>query len=115
LTGAQPFTGTSPVAVIMAHAQQPVPSVRERRPDLAPQVDSVLARAMAKTPEHRFATTEEFAAALGRAGAVSVPHPRWPAAPADRYAATVVNPAPAGRSPHHPPPASLGLGAARQG
>ncbi|MEU2175627.1 serine/threonine-protein kinase [Nocardia sp. NPDC019219] len=115
LTGAQPFTGTSPVAVIMAHAQQPVPSVRERRPDLAPQVDSVLARAMAKTPEHRFATTEEFAAALGRAGAVSVPHPRWPAAPADRYAATVVNPAPAGRSPHHPPPASPGLGAPRQG
>ncbi|MEU2014162.1 serine/threonine-protein kinase, partial [Nocardia sp. NPDC019302] len=67
LTGTQPFTGTNPVAVIMAHAQQPVPSVRERRPDLAPHVDSVIGRAMAKSPEHRFPTSKDFATALGHA------------------------------------------------
>ncbi|WP_308646489.1 serine/threonine-protein kinase [Nocardia cyriacigeorgica] len=92
LTGAQPFTGTSPVAVIMAHAQQPVPSVRERRPGLAPQVDAVFARAMAKSPQERFATSKEFAAALGHALSLPGPHGPGAGSPADRLAPTVVNP-----------------------
>ncbi|WP_198037066.1 serine/threonine-protein kinase [Nocardia sp. BMG51109] len=104
LTGAQPFTGTNPVAVIMAHAQQPVPSVRERRPDLPPHVDSVLARAMAKTPENRFRTSKEFAAALGQALAAPASPPQSSAGSADRYAATVVNPARTDRRPPHPVP-----------
>ncbi|TLF76768.1 serine/threonine-protein kinase [Nocardia cyriacigeorgica] len=100
LTGAQPFTGTSPVAVIMAHAQQPVPTVRERRPDLAPQVDAVFARAMAKSPQERFATSKEFAAALGHALSLAAPH--VPVSPADRLAPTVVNPGagPSGSAGH---------------
>ncbi|MBF6454576.1 protein kinase domain-containing protein [Nocardia cyriacigeorgica] len=108
LTGTQPFTGTSPVAVIMAHAQQPVPSVRERRPDLAPQVDAVIARAMAKSPEHRFATSREFAAALGQALAGSAPHHAIPGTASDRYAPTVANPAGGAFAPAAParPPAA---------
>lgn len=100
LTGAQPFTGTSPVAVIMAHAQQPVPTVRERRPDLAPQVDAVFARAMAKSPQERFTTSKEFAAALGHALSLAAPH--VPVSPADRLAPTVVNPGagPSGSAGH---------------
>ncbi|MEV3966104.1 serine/threonine-protein kinase [Nocardia sp. NPDC050193] len=93
LTGTQPFTGTNQAAVILAHAQQPVPSARERRPDLAPPVDAVFARAMAKTSEHRFASTEAFATALDQALAPSEPRPEQPVGPADRYADTVVNPA----------------------
>ncbi|WP_280182906.1 serine/threonine-protein kinase [Nocardia cyriacigeorgica] len=106
LTGAQPFTGTSPVAVIMAHAQQPVPSVRERRPDLAPQVDAVFARGMAKSPQQRFATSKEFAAALGQALSLPAPHGPGSGSPADRLAPTVVNPG-AGQSGSaaHPGPA----------
>ncbi|MFI5719870.1 protein kinase [Nocardia sp. NPDC051750] len=92
LTGAQPFTGTNPVAVIMAHAQQQVPSVRERRPDLAPSVDSVLRRAMAKTPEQRFARSKDFAAAL--AHALAVRPPQSSAVAGNRYVATSISPAP---------------------
>ncbi|MGW0178367.1 protein kinase domain-containing protein [Nocardia sp. NPDC003345] len=109
LTGTRPFAGTNPVAVIMAHAQQPVPSVRERRPDLAPEVDAVLARAMAKNPEQRFPTSKDFAGALGHALAATAPHgypPAGPAVPAtaDRYAATMVRPPQAGYGPVHPSP-----------
>ncbi|MFE3545948.1 protein kinase [Nocardia sp. NPDC059177] len=102
LTGVQPFTGTNPVAVIMAHAQQPVPSVRARRPDLAPQVDAVLDRAMAKSPMDRFPTSRDFATALGQALALS-----------SRDAATVVNPASGGGGPRRPgPPIRPGQGSA---
>ncbi|MFE3447124.1 protein kinase [Nocardia sp. NPDC059180] len=112
LTGAQPFTGTSPVAVIMAHAQHPVPSVRQHRPDLAPQVDAVFARAMAKSPEHRFPTSRDFAAALGQALSVSAPH--WQpsigrASTPDRYAPTVVRPDPIGPGPYPAPPGQPGV------
>ncbi|MGW1739094.1 protein kinase domain-containing protein [Nocardia sp. NPDC001965] len=110
LTGAKPFPGTNPVAVIMAHAQQPVPSVRAQRLDLSPQVDSVIGRAMAKSPGDRFPTSKEFAKALGEALAATAvyAHPQAghgvPApASADRYAATVVRPDPMG---YPPPPSS---------
>lgn len=98
LTGSQPFIGTNPVAVIMAHAQQPVPSVRERRPDLSPYVDRVLARAMAKTPEERFPSSKDFAAAL--ANTLALRPPQSPAA-SGRHAATVVNRSTTVRTPHH--------------
>ncbi|MBF6341697.1 serine/threonine protein kinase [Nocardia abscessus] len=107
LTGALPFPGANPVAVIMAHAQQPVPSVRDHRPDLALHVDSVIERAMAKSPAHRFPTSKDFATALGHALAVPATHRQSSAvtaAAADRYAATVVRSAPIGRGPHHPAP-----------
>ncbi|WP_280399951.1 serine/threonine-protein kinase [Nocardia carnea] len=109
LTGTQPFTGPNQAAVILAHAQQPVPSARERRSELAPSVDAVFGRAMAKTPEHRFATTEEFATALGRALTPTESHLEPPAEPTDRYADTVVNPAAAEDGPRDPdsPPTVL--------
>ncbi|WP_280396767.1 serine/threonine-protein kinase [Nocardia carnea] len=100
LTGTQPFTGTNPVAVIMAHAQQPVPSVRGYRPDLSPHVDSVLARALAKTPEQRFPSSKDFAAAL--AHALLLP----PRAPAGRYPATRTAPATGSGQQDRLPPAS---------
>lgn len=100
LTGTRPFTGTNPVAVIMAHAQQPVPSVHAQRPDLSPYVDSVLARAMAKEPEQRFASSKDFAAAF--AHILTLRPPRAPAA--GRNAATMAGPATEG-SEHRVPPA----------
>ncbi|MEU4313851.1 serine/threonine-protein kinase [Nocardia sp. NPDC024068] len=118
LTGAKPFPGTNPVAVIMAHAQQPVPSVRERRPDLSPEVDSAIGRAMAKSPEDRFPTSKDFANALGAALAAT-PWPQGgPNAPtsvsADRYAPTVVRPDHFAHYPPHPvPPPTPGNGSSR--
>ncbi|MBF6277759.1 MULTISPECIES: serine/threonine-protein kinase [Nocardia] len=67
LTGDAPFADANPVVVVTRHATATPPSVRTARPHLHPDVDAVLARAMAKRPEARFASSSEFAAALGAA------------------------------------------------
>ncbi|WP_051756565.1 serine/threonine-protein kinase [Nocardia sp. NRRL WC-3656] len=67
LTGGAPFADADPVVVVTRHATATPPSVRTARPHLHPDVDAVLARAMAKRPEARFASSSEFAAALGAA------------------------------------------------
>lgn len=67
LTGDAPFADANPVVVVTRHATATPPSVRTVRPHLHPDVDAVLARAMAKRPEERFASSSEFAAALAAA------------------------------------------------
>ncbi|MFF0498940.1 protein kinase [Nocardia aobensis] len=67
LTGDAPFADANPVVVVTRHATATSPSVRTVRPHLHPDVDAVLARAMAKRPEERFASSSEFAAALAAA------------------------------------------------
>ena len=52
------------VAIIHAHLSEPVPSLRSRQPGLPAAADAVLARALAKAPAERYASCEEFAAAL---------------------------------------------------
>ncbi|TDB81450.1 serine/threonine protein kinase [Actinomadura sp. KC216] len=57
-----PGEGIAPLMLrILNDAPPPIP-----RPDVPPQVTDVIARAMAKTPEQRFATAVEFAQALQR-------------------------------------------------
>ena len=64
LTGAPPYSGENFMAVAMKHIQQPVPSVRDARPDVSPRLDAIISRAMAKRPEDRFPSTEAMMAAL---------------------------------------------------
>jgi eukaryotic-like serine/threonine-protein kinase len=64
LTGEVPFKGKSSMAVAMRHLRDPVPSVRERRPDVSPRVDDLVRRAMAKDPGKRFPSTEALVEAL---------------------------------------------------
>jgi YVTN family beta-propeller protein len=56
LTGSVPYSGQSDVAVLYAHLEAEPPSAGERNPTLAPAIDAVLARAMAKDPDERQAT-----------------------------------------------------------
>jgi serine/threonine protein kinase len=56
LTGQHPYSAQTPMGVLMAHVSQPVPDVRERRPDLPPAVQGVIERAMAKDPLNRYQT-----------------------------------------------------------
>ncbi|HSA56469.1 MAG TPA: protein kinase, partial [Gemmatimonadaceae bacterium] len=67
LTGVPPFHGGSAHRIIGKHLQEAVPSPRLARPSLARSVDDVLQRAMAKSPDDRFASTREFVAALDAA------------------------------------------------
>jgi serine/threonine protein kinase len=64
LTGEVPFHGDNFVAVAMRHINEPVPSVRERRPDVSPRLDAAIRRAMAKDPRDRFPSMDVFAAEL---------------------------------------------------
>jgi serine/threonine-protein kinase len=70
LTGAPAYDRDSEVALMYAHLLEPPPSVTATRPDLGPEVDELVARAMAKSRDDRFATAREFAtearAVLGR-------------------------------------------------
>jgi serine/threonine protein kinase len=64
LTGALPFGRRESVAVLWGHMYDSPPALTVRRPDLPATADSVLARALAKAPEDRYATCGEFTHAL---------------------------------------------------
>ena len=64
LTGEVPYSGGSLMAIAMKHVNDPVPSVRERRPEVSARLDSVVACAMAKNPEDRFPSMQAMVAAL---------------------------------------------------
>jgi predicted ATPase/serine/threonine protein kinase/DNA-binding CsgD family transcriptional regulator len=66
LCGKPPFRG-SLVEVAMQHASASPPSLREQVPDLAPAIEEVVLRALAKDPQQRFASVQEFAHALEEA------------------------------------------------
>jgi len=67
LTGALPFTADSPLAVLLKHMQSQPPRLRSVAPELPPDLEFVLMRALAKAPTARFATAGELAAALAQA------------------------------------------------
>lgn len=60
LTGRAPFVGDSAVAVAMQHVQdQPVPP-SQVAPGITPALDSIVLRALAKNPDNRYPTADEF-------------------------------------------------------
>ncbi|MGQ0539534.1 MAG: protein kinase domain-containing protein [Gemmatimonadaceae bacterium] len=63
LAGAPPFTGDTR-AVMLRHIVEPAPSIAAQHPEVSPAVESALAKALAKSPNERFSTVGEFAAAL---------------------------------------------------
>jgi serine/threonine-protein kinase len=63
LTGKQPFDGSAH-SILYKHVFEPPPPVLDVRPDVPRDLVSALERALAKEPEHRFATMEEFATAV---------------------------------------------------
>ena len=67
LTGAPTYEKDSEVALMYAHLLEPPPQVTHKRPDLSPEIDAVVAKAMAKSPDDRYATTPEFATAMRKA------------------------------------------------
>ncbi|MFI6774052.1 protein kinase [Nocardia sp. NPDC050412] len=66
-TGMAPFDAPDPNDIIRGHLQHVAAPLAARRQGLNPALDGVLAKAMAKRPEHRYATCVEFAAAARKA------------------------------------------------
>ena len=67
LTGGRPFARGSETAEAAAQIHDPVPPASERAPWLPPQVDPVFARALAKGPTHRYASSAALVEALREA------------------------------------------------
>jgi eukaryotic-like serine/threonine-protein kinase len=94
LAGDVPFDGDNFVAVAMRHVNDPVPSVRDVRPDVPPRLDWAIQQAMAKDHDERFESMADFAAELeachaeldGNEGATMVVPPRRPRAKSRRPA-----------------------------
>ena len=66
LTGQVPFTGETPVEIAMKHLSDTPRPPSLLRPDIPPDLDMVVLRALAKNPEDRFQTAEEMDAELER-------------------------------------------------
>jgi ABC-type transport system substrate-binding protein/tRNA A-37 threonylcarbamoyl transferase component Bud32/streptogramin lyase len=80
LAGARPFDRESELSVIFAHLNAPPPLLSDLRPELPDAFDAVFAKALAKSPEDRYATCREVVEAGGAAldgQGVERPKPRW--------------------------------------
>lgn len=64
LTGSMPFEADTPMGIVVKHITEPVPKLRESRPDLPPRCDALIQTAMAKARENRYPTASALVAAL---------------------------------------------------
>lgn len=64
LSGHPPFEGDTAVDIVVKHMNEKVPSLCRLRPDLPPELDVFMQKAMAKSPADRYGTPQEFITAL---------------------------------------------------
>jgi serine/threonine protein kinase len=71
LTGQPPFTGHTPVEVLLKHVRQQAPSARSLDANISDAVDGVLRMALQKRSDDRFVSAQEFSNALAIAVSVA--------------------------------------------
>jgi serine/threonine-protein kinase len=125
ISGSPPFDGRSEYELMQAHIAETPEPLSRRLPELPVVVDRAVLRALAKNPDDRFATVEEFGQALGieaiRSKAVETVHkivesvgaPPMLLAEAGSVGGRVVADAPAPRSQDHAPSKPAGVGRKR--
>ncbi len=119
LTGDRPFHGTF-TEVASQHLFVPPPPLRQKLPDISPEVEHVMQTALGKDPQKRFMTVQAFARALEQASISQsqmstladdsptyitplAPPPPPVYAPASTYTPTPPPPPPSSLSPYHTP------------
>jgi serine/threonine-protein kinase len=98
LAGGPPFERDDDMALLWAHQYDLPPALSERRPGIAPGADAVMAKALAKHPEDRYASCLEFVAALRSAMAEPSPPPAL-SPPSARSPSSAPSPPPASPAP----------------
>lgn len=73
LTGRQPYRAQTPIGVLMAHAEQPIPDICQLQPHLPQSVQAIIARAIAKAPTRRYDAAQQMAEDLRAAVALLEP------------------------------------------
>jgi eukaryotic-like serine/threonine-protein kinase len=68
-----PFSADSPLALLAAVVSDPLPSIREKRPDVPPELEAVIAKCLEKNPDNRYQTVAELADALAPFAPRSLP------------------------------------------
>lgn len=76
LSGEPPFTGDSPVAVAYQHVSEEPPAPSSINPDISPELDSIVLKALSKNPANRYQNAAEM-----RGDLVSVLSGQRPSAP----------------------------------
>jgi serine/threonine-protein kinase len=84
VTGRVPFRSKNDYEIMHAHIEKPPPSPRNFVADLPEELERAVMRALAKSPEDRFATTGEFKAALDECELDPIDEPPLPSTAADR-------------------------------
>lgn len=76
LAGQPPYRGSNVMELIVKHKNEPIPALRPLCPSLPPIVDQFFQKALAKRPEQRYQTPQEFIDALQtlRQAAISSPY-----------------------------------------
>ena len=74
LTGAPPFGGATPTAVLLKRLQGPPPSLTKALPGIPPAIDDVIMGCLASEPADRFQSAGDVVRALGGATPVSAGH-----------------------------------------
>jgi serine/threonine-protein kinase len=67
LTGDVPFPGTPTQVMTTLLAGKPVPSIRQRRPDVPPALEAAILRALSRDPAARYPRADALAAAVAAA------------------------------------------------
>ena len=61
VTGRPPFLGDTPVAVASKHVREHPPRPRDINPGIPPDLEAIILKCLAKSPDHRYATGEDLA------------------------------------------------------
>jgi serine/threonine protein kinase len=80
LTGRVPFAGEDAMAIVTGHLTEPVPRPTSVRPDLPAWVDVAVGRAMAKSPDDRWASIVDLAGVITSSAPVAARGNSSPAA-----------------------------------
>src|SRR5258707_4955331 len=67
VTGRVPYEAETPVAVVFKHIQDPLPSARKLNPNLPESLELIVLKALAKNPDDRYQTAEDFMQAIQKA------------------------------------------------
>ena len=66
LTGKATYAGDTLMKKLLAHREQPIPSLRDTRPEIPEQLETTFRKMVAKKVEDRYQTMAEVIADLGR-------------------------------------------------
>lgn len=67
LTGTVPHDAPTPFAILVKRSTEPVPPLRQIKPDIPESIEHVVLRSLAKEPDARYSTATDFAEALKKA------------------------------------------------